>query len=48
MNLKYTVDKETTGKTVKYILKKQLNLSERLIKKLKHQAKFCATAILFM
>jgi 23S rRNA pseudouridine1911/1915/1917 synthase len=39
LNLKYTVDKETTGKTVKYILKKQLNLSERLIKKLKHQGK---------
>ncbi|HHV28634.1 RluA family pseudouridine synthase [Acetivibrio mesophilus] len=39
MNLKYTVDKETSGKTVKYILKNQLKLSERLIKKLKYQGK---------
>ncbi|ABN52038.1 MAG TPA: RluA family pseudouridine synthase [Hungateiclostridium thermocellum] len=39
MNLKYTVDKETSGKTVKHILKKQLKLSERLIKKLKRQGK---------
>ena len=37
MNLKYIIDSETSGKTVKYILKKKFELSERLIKKLKHQ-----------
>ncbi|MFZ5988842.1 MAG: RluA family pseudouridine synthase [Bacillota bacterium] len=42
MNFKYTVDKETSGKAVKFILKNKLELSERLIKKLKYQGKiFC-------
>lgn len=39
MNLKYTVDKDASGKTVKHILKSKLELSERLIKKLKYQGK---------
>lgn len=39
LNLEYIVDKESSGKTVKYILKNRLQLSERLIKKLKYQSK---------
>jgi 23S rRNA pseudouridine1911/1915/1917 synthase len=37
--LKYTVDKEVSGKTVKHILKTKMKLSGRLIKKLKYQSK---------
>jgi 23S rRNA pseudouridine1911/1915/1917 synthase len=37
--LKYIVDKEVSGKTVKHILKAKMKLSERLIKKLKYQSK---------
>ncbi|MCX7746665.1 MAG: RluA family pseudouridine synthase [Clostridia bacterium] len=39
MNLKYIVDGETAGRAVKSILKTKLNLSERLIKKLKNEHK---------
>ena len=42
MNLDYTVSIEDSGKNVKYILKNRLELSERLIKKLKMNGKvFC-------
>ena len=36
MKLTYIVDKEVSGKTVKHVLKNKLQLSERLIKKLKY------------
>lgn len=36
MILKHVVDAESAGKTVKYILKNKLHISERLIKKLKY------------
>jgi 23S rRNA pseudouridine1911/1915/1917 synthase len=39
MILKYTVDENSSGKNVKYILKNKLDLSERLIKKLKYSSK---------
>lgn len=37
LKLTYVVDKEVSGKTVKHALKSKLQLSERLIKKLKYQ-----------
>lgn len=37
--MKHTADDSDNGKVVKYILKNRLNLSERLIKKLKYQSK---------
>ena len=45
MNLKYTVDNETSGKLVKYILKNKLELSERLIKKLKYSSNILKNSI---
>lgn len=39
MIIKHTVDNADSGKAVKYILKSRLNISERLIKKLKYQSK---------
>ncbi len=39
MIIKYTADDNDNGKVVKYILKNRMNLSERLIKKLKYQSK---------
>ncbi len=39
MIIKYTADNNDSGKAVKYILKSRLNISERLIKKLKYQSK---------
>ncbi|NMB34462.1 MAG: RluA family pseudouridine synthase [Clostridium sp.] len=39
MNLKYIVDEESSGKTVKTILKTKMQLSGSLIKKLKYQQK---------
>lgn len=42
MLLKYVVDMESDKKTVKHILKTKLNLSERLVKKLKYENRiFC-------
>ncbi|MCX7842779.1 MAG: RluA family pseudouridine synthase [Clostridia bacterium] len=42
MNLKYLVDEASSGKNVKQILKSKLNLSERLVKRLKYSGKvFC-------
>lgn len=42
MNLKYIVDEAHSGKAVKTLLKQELALSERLIKKLKYDGKvFC-------
>lgn len=39
MDLKYIVDEQSAGKTIKYILKNKLELSERLVKKLKYSGK---------
>lgn len=39
MIIKYTADNNDNGKAVKYILKSKLDISERLIKKLKYQSK---------
>ncbi|MCX8129966.1 MAG: RluA family pseudouridine synthase [Clostridia bacterium] len=39
MILKYIVDEESSGKNVKYILKNKLDLSERLVKRLKYSSK---------
>ena len=36
MNLKYNVDSDASGKTVKHILKNKLELSEKLVKRLKY------------
>lgn len=44
MNLKYLVDNESSGKTVKYILKIKMELSERLTKKLKYDCKILKNA----
>jgi len=42
LNLRYVVDEQSSGKTVKFILKNKLELSERLIKKLKYAGNiFC-------
>jgi 23S rRNA pseudouridine1911/1915/1917 synthase len=42
MKLNYNVDEESNGKTIKFILKSKLELSERLVKKLKFNSKiFC-------
>ncbi|MDQ2086624.1 RluA family pseudouridine synthase [Herbivorax sp. ANBcel31] len=39
MNFKYSVDTESSGKTVKYILKNKLEFSQKLIRQLKYQNK---------
>jgi 23S rRNA pseudouridine1911/1915/1917 synthase len=45
MVLKHTVASEDSGKTVKYILKARLMLSERLVKKLKYSSKILCNSI---
>lgn len=45
MILSYVVDCESDGKPVKYILKNKLELSERLIKKLKYDSKILKNSI---
>ncbi|MCR4434282.1 MAG: RluA family pseudouridine synthase [Clostridiales bacterium] len=45
MILKYVVDEETGGKTIKYILKNKLELSERLVKKLKYGNKVLCNSL---
>ena len=37
MILKYTVEAESSGKTIKYILREKLMFSQNLIRKLKRQ-----------
>lgn len=49
MNLKYIVDNSHAGKAVKTILKHELEISERLIKKLKYDGKIlCNSAPVFV
>ncbi len=45
MKLSYIVDMDTTGKTVKHILKGQLQLSERLVKRLKYSGKILRNSL---
>lgn len=45
LDLKYLVDEESNGKTVKYILKNKLKLSERLVKKLKYNSRVLCNSI---
>ncbi|AUS96181.1 RNA pseudouridine synthase [Clostridium thermosuccinogenes] len=49
LKLKYIVDSQSSGKTVKYILKNKLELSERLIKRLKYSGNiFCNSTPVFV
>jgi len=49
LNLSYVVDEQSSGKTVKYVLKNKLGLSERLIRKLKHAGNiFCNSIPVFV
>ncbi|MCX8131970.1 MAG: RluA family pseudouridine synthase [Clostridia bacterium] len=45
MILKYIVNQDSSGKNIKYILKNKLNLSERLVKKLKYSRKILCNNI---
>ncbi|MCX7710376.1 MAG: RluA family pseudouridine synthase [Clostridia bacterium] len=45
MNLKYVIDESSTGKKMKHVLKYNLGLSERLIKKLKYDNKITCNNI---